>query len=391
MLNKTILTNQLAVISLARPDAHSCALGLWLENGSRHQQARQNGYAHLLEHLLLRANPALTAQFEILGGQINGHSGRELTAWYGLVPARHSEHLLALLAGALLDFQPSPQDFDGERRVVLQELANFSAGNRDALSEQALASVWPDQPIGYPLLGDPAVLQAATVSTLQDYLHDLCVGSRLAVVAVGAVDHARLLAACSRFDQLDAGRRPQRQVPSYRHQVCQPFIYQRDNQALLQWLLPAARAAADTRTRTALLLADHMLGGGLNSRLYRTFRECYGLSYYPASRLEFYSDTVLWKVQLDCAVSQIERCGALVARELQDLIGCGPQPAELERTRGYLAARLQIMQDEHLTMMQRLAREHFYFGVHPDVEDYTHYIYSVAGDDIRAIFAAAWR
>jgi predicted Zn-dependent peptidase len=390
MLHKTILENQLAVITLERPGAHSCALGLWLENGSRHQRPQQNGYAHLLEHLLVRGDAALLAEFEALGGQINGHCGRELTTWYGVVPAARGDRLLQFFAGRLSDLQLSEHAFASERQVVLQELASF-AGSREALQEHALAAVWPAQPIGWPLLGDAGVLQTATLSALQTYLHELCVGSRLAVVAVGAVDHERLLENCADLGRFASGQRPQLLPPRYDHQARQPFIYRHGEQAIVQWLLPAPAAIQTDNTYAALLLADHILGGGMSSRLYRSLRERHGLSYAVGSALEFYSDTTLWNIQLDCPVIHIEQCIALVQQEIQALIAARPATAELELARRYLAAHLQIMQDDHLSTMQRLGREHFYFGLHPDADDYTHSLDKINGDDICRVLAGAWR
>jgi predicted Zn-dependent peptidase len=392
-MHKTLLSNDTTVITLERPQACSCALGLWLENGSRHQLPQQNGYAHLLEHLLFKGDAALTAQFDALGGQINAHTGRELTSWYGVVAADDGSRLLQLLVSRLIDFDLSAQQLDSERRVVMQELAGSTSGSPQALQEQAIATLWRDQPIAYPLLGDAGVLQTATVAAMRNYLRGLRVGSRLAVVAVGAVDHQCLLETCSRLTRLAAGQRPQPPPPHYQpqHQPGRPFIYRRDDQAIVQWLLPAAAARMDDKTYAALLLADHIVGGGSHSRLYRILRERHGLTYATRSALEFYSDHSLWSIQLDCSAAQIDHCIALVGQEMGALIASGPAPAELEVARAHLVARLQIMQDDHLSMMQRLAREHFYFGLHPDSQAYTHKLYSVSCDDIRSILTGMWQ
>ena len=93
-INTTRLTNGVTIISSSLPTSHSTSLGVWILNGGRHQTLTQVGYAHLLEHVLFKGTGRhsaleLARRFEAMGGQINAHTGRELTALHGLAPKQY--------------------------------------------------------------------------------------------------------------------------------------------------------------------------------------------------------------------------------------------------------------------------------------------------------------
>ncbi|MBI3058220.1 MAG: insulinase family protein, partial [Deltaproteobacteria bacterium] len=52
MFNKTVLTNDIRILSHEMADTRSVSLGIWVENGSRHESRHQNGISHFIEHLL---------------------------------------------------------------------------------------------------------------------------------------------------------------------------------------------------------------------------------------------------------------------------------------------------------------------------------------------------
>jgi predicted Zn-dependent peptidase len=48
MFVKTVLDNGIRVVSHEMPEHRSVSLGIWVENGSRHESAAQNGISHFI-------------------------------------------------------------------------------------------------------------------------------------------------------------------------------------------------------------------------------------------------------------------------------------------------------------------------------------------------------
>lgn len=391
-INYTRFANGVQFISRGIAGARSAALGVWIVNGGRHQRLDQCGYAHLLEHLLFKGTQhhsalQLAQIFESLGGQVNAHTGRELTALYGVVPGDALTQLLALFSAMLAEPAFTAEDLAVEREVVFQEMAMIEDTPEEALADAGVQAAWPAHAAGWPILGNESVLQNSTVPALQDYLRALLCGARLYVVAVGAVQHEALVQAGAGLAGLPAGAAPVSVAPQF--VAGQSESRRHLSQANLLWVLPAP--ALGSAAHTTALLANHLLGGGASSRLFQDIREQRGLVYGISSRLEQYSDCGLWLIQTACDEQRAAQCRAAVEHVLTTLIATGPDRAELEQSRRHMHAALLLDEDNAEATMERLAREAIYLQRHPTLEERTQQLAAVTVADVRTLLAQSWR
>ena len=391
-INTTRLANGVTIISSSLPTSHSTSLGVWILNGGRHQTPAQVGYAHLLEHVLFKGTGRhsaleLARRFEAMGGQINAHTGRELTALHGLAPKQYIYELLELFVGMLTNPRFDEQDMAIEREVVLQEVAMIADTPEEAIEETAVERVWPDHSLGWPILGREDVIENATSAALHAYLRELLTGGRLWIVAAGAVDHATLVQACAPLAHLPAGGPPTSFAPSFKagHDRAQHDLAQ----SHLVWAMNAP-AINDNARYPALVVANHLLGGGASSRLFQEVRERRGLAYSIHSRLDLYSDSGLWMIQTACEPERVDECRRAVEDTLQQLINDGPAPDELEISRDHLRASMLIAEDDPEECMERLAREAIYLQHHLPMEERLAQLTAVTPQAIKDVLAHAW-
>ena len=90
MFNKTVLDNSIRILSEEMPNARSVSLGIWVENGSRHEPRHQNGISHFIEHLLFKGTERRSAariaeEMDAVGGVLNAFTGKEYTCYYSKV------------------------------------------------------------------------------------------------------------------------------------------------------------------------------------------------------------------------------------------------------------------------------------------------------------------
>ena len=390
--NRTTFPNGLTVISRPRPGSHSAAVGLWLLNGSRHEQPAEHGYAHLLEHLFFKGcgdwdAMAIARMTDRWGGQVNAFTGREMTALHGLVPANRLTDLAQLLVAMVLEPRFSASDLAAEQGVILQEMAAQADAPDEAVETRAVELACGGHPFGRDILGTAASVEAGTVQALQAYRRGLLQGKRLAVVAVGAVDHQALCEAVRPLTEIPAGERAAIDAPRLlsgdhreRHAT---------EQAHLLWVLPAPAAAQNAHAIAAL--GNHLLGDGVSSRLFQEIRERQGLVYDIHSRLETYADCGLWFIQTACRPREAARCRAAVENVLAELTRRGPSADELADARDHVAAALQLEQDALEAHMEILAREHFYLGRHPSLEERLAQVQGVTAEAVRTLLEHAWQ
>ncbi len=391
MICTSTLPNGVRIISKRMPSHRSVALGIWLLNGTRHETPTQTGYAHFLEHLFFKGTERLDAatlalRMEAMGGQINAHTGRELTALHGLVPKEDVAELVQLLGDMLCQPRFDDQDVALERQVILQEMAMIEDTPEEALEDRATHLAWPDHPLGQPILGHRELIESASATGLRDYMNDQLNGDRVWVVAAGDIRHEALVAACQTLATLPTGTAPTQAAPRFapgEHAVTLP-----GEQSQLLWIMPIP--AADSEDHYARLVANHVLGGGSSSRLFQELRERRGLVYGIHSRLEFYSDVGTWMIQTACDPRDMDTCRQIVRASVDRLLQDGISIPELEIARRHLIAGLVIDEDHPDSIMERLAREAIYLQRHPEFAERIEGLNSVTAQTAQATLAAAW-
>src|SRR6185369_17268640 len=128
MFQKTVLDNGIRIVSHEMPDNRSVSLGIWVENGSRHESAPQNGISHFIEHLLFKGTERRSAaqiaeEMDAVGGVINAFTSKEQTCYYAKVLDEDSPLAIDLLTDIFLHSAFDPEEIERERSVILQEIS----------------------------------------------------------------------------------------------------------------------------------------------------------------------------------------------------------------------------------------------------------------------------
>lgn len=385
------LANGIVVASKPMPQSYGTAIGVWLLNGSRHQARSECGYAHFLEHVLFKGTAeldarALASRFEAMGGQINAHTGKELTAFHGLVPNQNATDLMKLFSSMLCSPRFTKKDVEIERDVVFQEMAMVKDNPEEVLEEDMAKALWPGHPMSWPILGDPEALDALSAETLHQYLRNILCGARIWIVAAGGVNHTELEHACAELATLPRGTRPTVNPPAFT--AAQVEHRYGLAQACLAWAMPGP--VVSSPAYHTHVVANHILGGGTTSRLFQEIREDRGLVYGIHSQLEAYSDAGVWGIQTACEPEHHEECREAVERTTESLLSRGPTHEELDTTLRFAQANLLLEQHNLETSMERLAKEIIYLGKPTSLDEHLSLLEAVSVENVRECLADAW-
>ena len=165
------------------------SLSLSVGYGARHDPVEFGGIAHLLEHLLMSTPvaglPSFSEHVERLGGYANAQTAPELMQFYAQVHADDADEIAELLHTAVLTPSFDAKLLDAERTVVLQELATGAADPADAVQDAILAELFAGHPLGRPVGGVPAELEAMTVDDVRREHTNTFLRSPMVLVVVG--------------------------------------------------------------------------------------------------------------------------------------------------------------------------------------------------------------
>ncbi|PKY12105.1 peptidase M16 [Acidithiobacillus marinus] len=391
----TTLDNGVVVLSERLPGRQSVALSLTLGNGSRDQQDDENGFAHLLEHMLFKGSTerdgdALNAAMESLGGTINAFTDRESTVFHGTVLAEDARDAFALLSEMLTRPRFAHEDLRLEKQVVAQEAAMAAEDLEDWVQERALLEIWGEHPLAWPVLGKAQCIRTASRKRLQAYHERVLAEAPLIVTAVGDVVHERY---CEWAQQaFPGGRRPasvmNSRVPP-RFQSGRKSIRRTEaRQAHLVWMAPAC--AVESPDYLAHVLANAILGGGTASYLFRELRERRGLAYQVFSHLDALRDCGEWSLYIATPEDKAHEAGKAMAEVLAKLLSEGPSPADMDWAKRSLRIQLLLAQEDAELRMSRLARQWLYLGRLQSAETSLQQLEAVDAAMVRRVLRAAW-
>jgi predicted Zn-dependent peptidase len=164
---KTVLPGGLSIVTEEIPYLKSISVGIWIEVGSRDEDARNNGITHFIEHMVFKGTRhyslrRIAQSLESVGGYLNAFTSKEHTCYY----ARALDADLALSIDVLTDLVEYPlfeaKEIEKEKQVVLEEMKNIEDDPDELINDFFDESVYQRHPLGYPVIGKADNIRAFT-------------------------------------------------------------------------------------------------------------------------------------------------------------------------------------------------------------------------------------
>lgn len=353
----TTLANGLTVAVDSMSTTRSVSVGVWVGVGSRDEPAELAGVSHFLEHLLFKGSHDLDARgisrrVDRVGGDINAYTSREHTAYYCRMPARHALDAIDLLGEVLLRPALRPDDVESERRVILEELAMDDDVPDDIAHREFHDAVFAGHPLGRDPGGRRETVTALTVDQIAGFHRDEYTADRMVLAVAGAVDPAEIT---ERAEQIFGAARPgsgqpTRTAPS--DMGDDRFIGDDTEQTHL--VLGGRSLPRAHPDRESLDIVNHILGGGLSSRLFDEIRERRGLVYHVQSGLTAHADAGSWLVYAGSHPDRAAEVRSLIENEIDSMAAHGPTEEEVEIAKGYLVGAYELGLEDSSARMSRL-------------------------------------
>ncbi|MEI7479019.1 MAG: pitrilysin family protein [Actinomycetes bacterium] len=342
----------------------SSALGFFVGSGSRDESLERAGTSHFLEHLLFKGTNELSATqlaeaFDEVGGDCNAFTTKEYTAFYARLLAEHAPMALDILASIIEAPALRPEDIDTERAVIAEELAMHGDEPSDRSAELFSELVFPDSALGRDTLGTKASIAAMSASTIRSFF-DAHYGPKNIVVGIaGGQDSQVLLSRLAQLPNRPDALAPQRKTPALPSERFSAHRTKTEQVHLtLGWRLPGR----DDPMRTAFAVCNHLLGGGLSSRLFQRIREREALAYSVWSEREVYEDVGALAIMAGTSPQHARDVVAICLEEVERLAEDGPTEREIAIAKGNLRAELLLSAEDSGARMSFVASEVLFFN-----------------------------
>jgi len=383
------LPNGLTVITEQMQHIRSASIGIWLQTGSRDEDAEWNGISHFIEHMVFkgtkhRSAEEIARQVDSIGGNMDAFTAKECICFNVKVLDEHVPTALDILSDLVLNPVFDATDIARERGVIMEEI-KIDEDNPDYLVHEIFTqNFWKDHPLGKPILGTKETVKRFERDAVLDaYAHRFAPGN-IIVSAAGNLDH-------DQFVELVKGQFEHMRPMSNGFHSSAPKTFSRiilrNKKALEQVQLcigvPAHHIAHEKRHAGYIL--NTLLGGGMSSRLFQNIRERQGLAYSIYSDLNPYRDTGCLAVYAGTSLASAAKVVQSVVEEFRKLKSDSVPEEELRRAKAQLKGSLMLSLESSTSRMSNLARQEMYFDRFYDLDELIERIEAVTVEDLSGL------
>merc|ERR1712127_165189 len=152
--------------------ASTATVGLWIDTGSRYENANNNGVAHF---------------FENMGAHLNAYTSREQTVFYAKCLTSDLGNAVEILADILNNSKFGEQEIERERGVILREMQEGEMNLQEVVFDHLHAVAYQGT-----ILGPAKNIKSISRDDLTHYIQTHYKGPRMVLAGAGGVDHSKL-------------------------------------------------------------------------------------------------------------------------------------------------------------------------------------------------------
>ncbi len=340
------LDNGLQVLIKEEPAAPVVALNIWIHVGSRNEKPGQEGFSHLIEHMLFKGTPTyptgqLDREIKKLGASQNAFTSLDYTCYHVLGAKEHFPRLMELEADAVLNSLFDPAEFAKEVQVVLEEMRMDKDDPESKVYNMVRELAYTTHPYRHPVIGYHDVLASATRDQVYDYYKTYYTPANMWVVVVGDVKTAEALEVVKKYMGGVSGRpKPEQTVPAEppqdRKREVREFGDLQQAYVALAWHAPGI-ASPDNYVMDVI---SAMMGSGRSSRLVKTLVEDEKL--VTSVRTSYFTsqDPSLFMIMAEMPQGNVGKFIDRATRLMADL-GAEPGTAERDPAQGITPAEFE--------------------------------------------------
>jgi predicted Zn-dependent peptidase len=363
MIQRTTLDNGIRVLSEKVPGCHSISLGVWVNNGSRHESAELNGISHFIEHMLFKGTSRRSAQdvareVDSVGGLLNGFTSREYSCYFVKILAEKLPMAVDLLGDLICHSRFDLDDIEKERRVILQEIAMIEDSPEESIHDQFAYGFWAGHPLGMPVIGTRQSVADIDRQQMLNFMSERYVGSNLCVVAAGGLDHEELVTLVEQAlgGVTESGVEQEFVAPVVKRHI---EMVQRDLEQT-HICLGLEGLPQNHVDRYGTYLLNTILGGNMSSRLFQKVREDLGMAYSVYSYHHNHSDSGAFIVYAGTSPENAPLVTRTILKELTRLRYEAVSFEELQSAKDYLKGSMLLSMESMDNRMTRLAKNELF-------------------------------
>ncbi|MGH4138134.1 M16 family metallopeptidase [Clostridium sp.] len=340
MYNLFKLNNGLRVVVESIEYVNSVSVGLWVENGSRNENASNNGISHFIEHMLFKGTVDRTAKqiaeaIEDVGGQLNAFTGKEVTCFYIKALDTHLELSLDILSDMLFNSNFSEDEIEKEKGVIVEEINMSEDSPEDVLMELHTKAIWNKDSISLPILGTLNSIKTLNKKMIVDYVDSYYIPENSVISISGKFDMKNIEKLLEKY--FGKWHTKNKNITKYSSpELLNNHYFRKKDIEQLHISLGIPGVEIGNDDTYPLILLSNILGGGASSLLFQKIREELGACYSIYSYISAFKNTGIVSIYAGLNPSNAESAIDAIKEEISKFAKSGIDNERLRKAKEQL-------------------------------------------------------
>lgn len=376
--------NNLLIATDVMPHIESVSITVLVKTGSRHEDAKDGGISHYLEHMAFKGTEKRTAsqiaeEFDLIGGDFNAYTSHERTVYYAKVLKGDIDKALDILSDIVQHSTFSEIELERERKVILEELAQTNDLPDDIVFNMFQEVAFPDQPLGRPIIGTAEFIKSVSREDLKKYVSARYGFNNVIISAAGNFDSDSFIKSVeAKFDSLP-GQSENAQL-AFKYVGGERKMHKDLEQVHIVLGFPGV-SYTDKHYYIQQVLAI-IVGGGMSSRLFQEIREKKGLAYHISAFGSSYQDTGMFSIYSATNESSVRELLEATMGQLR-AVAENIKEDEVIRAKAQLKSGLLMGQESSSSRAGRLASNFALFNKFIPVAELIELIENIGKEDLQ--------
>jgi len=348
--------------------------GLILDIGSRDETPDNQGIAHFWEHMAFKGTKRrksfhIINSLDAIGGELNAYTDKEKVVFYASVRDHYFDRAVDVLSDITFNSMFPENQITKERGVILEEMAMYFDSPDESLQDEFEAIVYANHPMGMNILGRPETVKSFRKKDFVNFVKNHMSTEKIVFSCVGNITFEQVERIAKTYLEVI----PRKKATTKRKR----FNFYRPDEIVLQRTVKQAKCAIgkdaypiNHENRIPLFLLVNILGGpGMNSRLNLALREKYGFVYSIDAHYIPYTDTGMFAVFFGTEPRQLDKCIALVKKELNRFCEKPLTSRQLASAKEQIKGQLAMAEENNLSLMLMMGRSVIDLGRVPPLDE----------------------
>ncbi|AXU82471.1 zinc protease [Clostridium sp. HMSC19D02] len=323
MYKTKILENGLTIISEEIPYLKSITLGIWINAGSRIEEAQVSGTSHFIEHMMFkgtknRTSKEIASSIDNLGGQINAFTSKECTCYYVKLIDEHIDTGIDVLSDMILNSKFDKNDIDKERLIILEELKMYEDSPDDLSYDLLVENIYANDGLGMNIIGTKESLYNITRESMLEYLNKYYIPNNAVISIAGNFNFDDMVEKIkSKFGHWEK-KNLSIDISEAKFNPCFISKNKDTEQVNLAMCLKGIPFENDEEVYS-MAVVNNIFGGSISSRLFQKIREEKGLVYSIYSSQTLYRKCGELGIFASMSTENLQDVYNLIKKEIENI------------------------------------------------------------------------